>query len=101
MDGALAYTNVRSELAGLAEQEDASKVPMRGIIVMDASPETKRAGIDRWDIITAIDGVQIDGTFDLNRALVPKKPGDEVEVSVWSRGQAKKVRFKLQEARRR
>jgi len=101
LDGALAYTNVRRELAGLAQQEDASKVPMRGIIVVDASPETKRAGIDRWDIITAIDGVATDGTFDLNRALVPKKPGDQVEVSVWSRGQAKKVRFKLQEARRR
>jgi S1-C subfamily serine protease len=47
-----------------------------------------------------IDGERINGAFDLNRVLVPKKPGDVVNVKFWSKGQEKTARILLQEIRR-
>ena len=40
---------------------------------------------------------KLEGTFDLNKILVPRLPGDEVKVKLWSKGETKTVTVKLQE----
>ena len=81
LDGALADPNL----------------PANGIIVVGTGGAAQRAGIQKYDVILAIDGEKIDGTFDLNRLLVPKKPGDVVSVKYWSKGNVKTTQVTLQE----
>jgi serine protease Do len=70
---------------------------------MDASPNGAafRAGLKKYDIILAVDDKPIQGSFDLNKVLVPKKPGDSVNVKFWSRGQVQTKSVVLQEVESR
>ena len=57
----------------------------KGAVVTDAtkgSPADK-AGIKSGDIITAVDGKQIDGARALSRTIGAKGPGTTVDVTVW------------------
>jgi S1-C subfamily serine protease len=94
LDGVLGDPNAREQLA---QELGTSNLPSNGIIVLQTGGAAAKAGIGKYDIILAIDGEKIDGTFDMNRILVPKKPGDVVSVKFWSNGETKTVRVKLQE----
>ena len=94
LDGALADPNAREQLA---EEMSVTNLPENGIIVVGTGGAAQRAGIQKYDVILAIDGEKIDGTFDLNRLLVPKKPGDVVSVKYWSKGTVKTTQVTLQE----
>jgi S1-C subfamily serine protease len=94
LDGVLGDPNAREQLA---QEMGTSNLPTNGIIVLQTGGAAAKAGIGKYDIILAIDGEKIDGTFDMNRILVPKKPGDVVSVKFWSNGETKTVRVKLQE----
>jgi S1-C subfamily serine protease len=94
LDGVLGDPNAREQLA---QEMGTSNLPTNGIIVLQTGGAAAKAGIGKYDIILAIDGEKIDGTFDMNRILVPKKPGDVVSVKFWSNGATKTVRVKLQE----
>ena len=58
-----------------------------------------KAGLQRLDVITDIDGHRLDDTIDLNKVLANKQPGDIVMVSYWSHGQNKKIKIALDEIR--
>ena len=49
------------------------------------------------DVIMAIDEQPVEGTFDLNKVLIPKKPGDKVKVQYWSKGKVQTKTMTLQE----
>ena len=96
LDGALSDPQVRYEVAQLAKSEN---VPNAGIIVRGASGSASTAGLKEYDVLLEIEGEKINGTFDLNKALVPHKPGDKVKVKYWSRGEIKNATVTLQEIR--
>lgn len=96
IEGALQYQEVREELA---QQSGSTNIPTAGIVVSEASGAATAAGIKQFDVILAIDGQKVEGTFDLNKALIPHKPGDTVTVKYWSKGETKTTKVKLQEIR--
>jgi len=97
-ESALAIPQVRQRLAELAGARPES-VPTRGIIVEEATGPAAAAGMQRFDVLLEVEGETIETTFDLNRALVPRRPGDTVRVKFWSKGQTKNATVRLQEIR--
>ena len=93
-DGAFGDPNFRAEFAELV---GAQNVPTKGIWVQDSSGAAASAGIKENDVILAINDLEINGTFDLNKALIPHKPGESVTVKFWSKGQTKTAKVNLQE----
>jgi serine protease Do len=73
------YRDVEPEMA-----EQFRLSAREGIIVVSVSPDTpaERAGIQRGDIITAIDETPIKQGGDLRRILRDRRPGDNVRVTV-------------------
>jgi len=93
-DGAFGDPNFRAEFAELVATEN---VPTKGIWIQEATGAAARAGLQKNDVILAINDVEVNGTFDLNKALIPHKPGDTVTVRFWSKGQTRTARVTLQE----
>jgi serine protease Do len=56
----------------------------RGALVVDVAPEgaAKRAGLRRWDVITAVDGSPIDDGDELVRTISSLRPGTDVRLSL-------------------
>jgi serine protease Do len=75
-----------------ASAEDAQAVGLdsiRGVLVLDATAEdspAKRAGIQPLDVITAIDGQQVEYMAQLQQIVRFKKPGDKVAVTIQRKG---------------
>ncbi len=90
----LANPGVRESLA---ERANAGNVPQKGIIIQGAPGAAGRAGLSTFDVVTAIDGTPIARYFDVNKALMAKKPGDHVQVEFWSKGQTKTADVTLQD----
>ncbi len=57
----------------------------RGALVIEVAPRgpADAAGIERWDVITSIDGKPVADAADLIAALLDLDPGDEVMVEIW------------------
>ena len=64
--------------------------------VVDDSP-ADRAGIRPGDLIVAVGGVCIDQENTLTRVIHNHKPGDRVEITLWSRGRKRTIRVRLGE----
>ena len=90
----LANPGVRQELA---QRTNAENVPEAGIIVESAPGSAGQAGLKTYDVVIGIDGTKIGSYFDVNKALVTKKPGDQVTVKFWSKGQEKTAKIVLQD----
>jgi len=58
--------------------------------VEDASPAAK-AGLEAGDVITKIDGRNVDGSADLSRTIRGLKPGSKVHLTVWRNGKSREV----------
>ena len=96
-DGALAYPDFRRQVA---EATGGENVPETGILVRGVQDGAASAGIRINDILLAVDNQPIESTFDLNRALVPKKPGEKVKAKIWTRGETKTIEVVLGQTRR-
>lgn len=55
------------------------------------------AGVKSGDIITAVDGDQIDDALDLSRTIASKSPGSVVELTIWREGAETKLNVTLTE----
>jgi len=93
-DGALADDDFRGQLAERASSQ--ANLPTSGIIVLGADGASKAAGIGTWDVIISIDGHKVERALDMNQVLMPKKPGDKVQVKYWSHGETKTTTVTLQ-----
>ena len=84
----------RETLAMLTESKNP---PEYGVVVSQSYPglPADKAGIKEYDVILEIDGRRIYSNVDFHRATMEKKPGDEVEIKLWSRGQNRTVTVKL------
>lgn len=89
---ALLGVNIREIDSELAKDKNLNT--MRGVYVADFSDEqsaAKSAGIEKGDIITAIDGVEIAGTSELMEQVARHRPGDKVKVDVLRDGKKKNI----------
>jgi S1-C subfamily serine protease len=75
--------------------------PDHGILLTTVPPDgaAGKAGMQKWDVITDIDGHPLNDTVDLNKLLGHKQPGDTVNVGYWSHGQKHSVKVRLDEVR--
>jgi S1-C subfamily serine protease len=75
--------------------------PDHGILLTTVPAEgaAGKAGFQKYDVITEIDGHRINDTIDLSKVLANKQPGDQVTVSVWSHGKTRNVKVVLDEIR--
>lgn len=92
----LAYPDFRSQLA---ERLGAQNVPSQGLFVAEVRGRNV-GGIQPNDILLKINNQPVNNTFELNKILVPKRPGDRVTVTYWSRGETKTAQVTLAEVRR-
>ncbi|MCG6921842.1 MAG: trypsin-like peptidase domain-containing protein [Acidobacteria bacterium] len=71
----------------------------RGALVVDVSPNgaAARAGLRRWDVITAVDGAPIDDGDDLVRTISALRPGTSVRLSLLRDGRTVSVSADLAE----
>jgi serine protease Do len=83
--------------ADLAESFGLQK-PM-GALVSDVDPDSPaaKAGIKQSDIIIEYDGKPIETSFDLPRLVGTTKPGTEVPVVVWRKGEKRSFNVKVGE----
>ncbi len=102
-----AYLGVRYSIIDQQAQEDNSlpfdygAIVLRGtrpteFAVIPGSPADK-AGIVENDIILEIDGQRIDTEHPLGNVLAKYRPGDEVTVKLWHKGETKDIKVLLEE----
>lgn len=93
LEGALGDPDIRAQIA---QETSSSDVPNHGLIIWQPG-ETSQTGFHHLDVLLSVDDQPIEGTFDLNKVLVPKKPGDKVNVKYWSKGKIQTRAITLQE----
>jgi S1-C subfamily serine protease len=72
-----------------------------GVLISEVTEDgpAARAGVKAGDIVTGIDGKDMDGMGSLHKALGKFKPGDEVEIEVSRRGSLDTYRVALGSAK--
>jgi serine protease Do len=70
----------------------------RGALVTEPSEggPAEKAGIKSGDVITGVDGDEIDNALDLSRTIAGKDPGTAVELTLWRNGKEEKVSVTLE-----
>lgn len=76
---------------------NANDVPSTGVLIKEVSGAASKADIKPMDILLSIDGTDLEDSFTLNKVLTPKKPGDKVQVKVWSAGKVRTTSITLEE----
>lgn len=105
-DGYLADEGIREQLADITHSQN---VPDHGVIVR-AEPgagvpsvipgsSADKQGLQEWDVVLDIDGKPVDDSTAINRMLMTMKPGQKVQVRVWSKGSVRTVTITLDEGR--
>lgn len=91
-----------SDLTGISsqQQEQILKIPSSvkaGVVIRSVETATpaEKAGLEKYDVITKIDGQEIDSMTDLQSALYQKKVGDKIEVTFYRGSDEKKVTVEL------
>ena len=64
--------------------------------IVEGSPAEK-AGLQKNDIVTHINGVKIDSAADLKSKVSVSKPGDVLELEIWRKGQTVKLELTVGE----
>ncbi|MCH8992884.1 MAG: trypsin-like peptidase domain-containing protein [Acidobacteria bacterium] len=80
-----------SQLAGFPNP------PTYGLVVAGSDPNLPagKAGIGEYDVIMEIDGRRMNSNVDYVRTMMAKRPGDKVDLKVWSRGETKQITVTL------
>lgn len=96
-DGILQFDEARAQI----QQIVGAMPPNYGIIIgrVDPTAAAGKAGLQPWDIVLEVDGTKTDTALALNQVLNNKKPGDEVSLKYWSKGQTKTAKVALTEIR--
>ncbi|NNM32495.1 MAG: PDZ domain-containing protein [Gemmatimonadetes bacterium] len=103
----IAYGHVRRAYLGVRMQavtpEDAEALGLpriAGALVQEVTEDTpaERAGLQRFDVITEIDGEEIRTSNDLQHKIALKSPGDRVNVTVFRDGEPREIEVRLDQA---
>ncbi|HKV51184.1 MAG TPA: PDZ domain-containing protein, partial [Gemmatimonadaceae bacterium] len=109
MDDIIKYGHVRRAILGVsitdvtpADAQAAGLKDIHGALVGGKAPDgpspATDAGMEPGDVITAIDGQQIDHVSELQRIIRTHKPGETVDVSAMRYGKRMDFKVKLAEA---
>jgi len=84
---------------GIAEEFDLGD--RKGAIVSTVAPKSaaEKAGIKEDDVITKINGEEIQGSADLRNTIGLLREGDRVDVELYRNGKRKKIKVKLGSAK--
>jgi serine protease Do len=71
--------------------------PDYGVVIGEVEPDSpaEKARIKQFDVVMEIDGRRMYSTVDFVRSTMEKRPGDEVEIKLWSKGQSKTLKVVL------
>ncbi len=69
----------------------------RGALVTEPSKDSpaEKAGIKSGDVITKVDGREVNNALDLSRTIAGKNPGTAVDVTVWRDGKEQNISVTL------
>jgi serine protease Do len=69
----------------------------RGALVTEPTKDSPadKAGVKSGDVITAVDGKEINNALDLSRTIAGKNPGTSVELTIWRDGAETTVTVEL------
>ena len=103
----IAYGHVRRAYLGVRMQavtpEDAEALGLpriAGALVQEVTEDTpaERAGLMSFDVITEIDGEEVQTSNDLQHKIALKSPGDRVQVTVFRDGEPRQIEVRLDQA---
>jgi serine protease Do len=84
------------------DAEAAGLKKITGVLIQTCNPDERaspacRAGVKEGDIVTEIDGHEVDRPSALQRAIRAKKPGDDVTVTLMRYGKEMNVKVRVNE----
>jgi S1-C subfamily serine protease len=85
----------------LAELVGTTKEPPANGVILETVAEgsaAARAGLKELDVLTEIGGRPVRSMEDFLVVITPKRPGDTVELTVWSKGETRKASVRLDDA---
>ena len=95
-----AYLGISIDAVGEADAESLGLPDVSGALVQtltrDAPAES--AGLQKYDVITAVDGEKVISGNDLQHKIALKAPGDPVTITVYRDGQPRDITARLGEA---
>ncbi|MDI9635093.1 trypsin-like peptidase domain-containing protein [Kamptonema cortianum] len=94
----LSMANVRREL--MRQVGASTEPPSTGVLILDVfmNGPAYKAGLRPLDVIQSLNGKAVSSTMDYQIFMADKKPGEKIQVKVWSAGQTKTVTVTLDEA---
>ena len=95
-----AYLGISIEPIGEADAEYLGLPEVAGAFVQNVTPgaPAERAGLRRYDVITALDGEKVLTGNDLQHKIALKAPGDAVRITVYRGGRPREITAELAEA---
>lgn len=93
------YLGVQYRMIDQKEAVAKGWVEGAGVVEVVVSSPAEKAGILQGDIITKINGQQLNADNPLFKVVGKLKVGDLVEVTVWREGKEEKFKVKLEEAK--
>lgn len=86
---------VRQDLVRLTSAS--SQPPSEGLIIraLDSNGPAAQAGLKQWDVVTKLDGKDIQRNRDMQVVMLDKRPGDRIQVRVWSAGRTRDLSITL------
>jgi serine protease Do len=107
MNDLLEYGHVRRALLGISitdvtpEDAEVYRLPtIAGVLVEDFADNSpgKRAGLERGDVIIAVDGERVERVGQLQRLIAQHRPGDSVEIEIIRYGDLRRYQIRLMQA---
>jgi len=95
-----AYLGISIEPVREADAEYLGLPEVAGAFVQNVTPgaAAQRAGLQRYDVITALDGEKVISGNDLQHKIALKAPGDRVRITVYRNGRPREITAELAEA---
>ena len=95
-----AYLGVSIDPVGEADAERFELPEVAGALIQNVTRNTpaERAGLEDYDVITALDGEKVLTVNDLQHKIALKAPGDRVSITLYRDGQPRDITVQLDEA---
>jgi len=95
-----AYLGIGIDAVGEADAESLGLPDVSGALVqtLTRGAPAERAGMRKYDVITAVDGEKVISGNDLQHKIALKAPGDPVTITVYRDGQPRDITARLGEA---
>ena len=95
-----AYLGISIDAVGEADAESLGLPDVSGALVqtLTRGAPAERAGLRKYDVITAVDGEKVISGNDLQHKIALKAPGDPVTITVYRDGQPRDITARLGEA---